>query len=159
MMRPQLKVLSMCATLARNGTCTIHAGGSTTLSQEEIIKFARQFDPQPFHVDETAAADSVFGGIIASGWHTCSLAMRMMCDSYLLDTASQGSPGVENIKWLKPVRPGDTLNLTMEVLEARVLESKPTIGLVRSRWQMFNQNNESVMTMEGHGMFRRRPTV
>ncbi|MBI5920096.1 MAG: MaoC family dehydratase [Betaproteobacteria bacterium] len=138
---------------------TIHESGDVTLTQEEIVRFARQFDPQPFHVDEAAAADSVFGGIIASGWHTCSLAMRMMCDSYLLDTASQGSPGVENIKWLKPVRPGDTLHLTMEVLETRVLESKPTLGLVRSRWRMFNQNNESVMTMEGYGMFRRRPAT
>ncbi|MFA7280163.1 MAG: MaoC family dehydratase [Sterolibacterium sp.] len=138
---------------------TLHKSGGVTLTQEEIVKFARQFDPQPFHVDEEAAADSVYGGLIASGWHTCGLAMRMMCDSYLLDTASQGSPGVENIKWLKPVRPDDTLHLTMEVLEARVLESKPTLGLVRSRWRMFNQNNESVMTMEGHGMFRRRPSA
>lgn len=138
---------------------TIRESGGATLTQEEIINFALQFDPQPFHVDAAAAADSAFGGIIASGWHTCSLAMRMMCDDYLLDAASNGSPGVENIKWLKPVRPGDTLHLKMEVLEARVLESKPTVGLVRNHWQMFNQNHESVMTMEGYGMFRRRPSA
>ncbi|MCX7180490.1 MAG: MaoC family dehydratase [Proteobacteria bacterium] len=132
-------------------------GGKVSLSQEEIVNFARQFDPQPFHVDADAAADSIFGGIIASGWHTCSLAMRMMCDDYLLETASQGSPGIEHIKWLRPVRPGDTLHLSMLVLEARVLESKPTVGLVRSRWQMFNQADECVMEMDGYGMFRRRP--
>ena len=131
---------------------------SVTVTQDEIVRFARQFDPQPFHVDESAAADSVFGGIIASGWHTCSLAMRLMCDTFMLETASQGSPGVEHIKWLKPVRPGDSLRLSMVVLESRVMKSKPNIGLVRSRWQMFNQNNECVMEMESHVMFRRRPT-
>lgn len=138
---------------------TVRESGGATLTEEDITNFAHQFDPQPFHVDAAAAAESVFGGIIASGWHTCSLAMRMMCDNYLLETASLGSPGVENIKWLKPVRPGDTLHLKMEVLEARVLESKPTVGLVRNRWQMSNQNHESVMTMEGYGMFRRRPSA
>lgn len=138
---------------------TIRESGGATLSEKEITNFARQFDPQPFHVDAAAAAESVFGGIIASGWHTCSLAMRMMCDDYLLDAASNGSPGVENIKWLKPVRPGDTLHLKMEVLEARVLESKPTAGLVRNRWRMFNQNQDCVMEMEGYGMFGRRPAA
>ena len=138
---------------------TIREGGGATLSEQEIINFARQFDPQPFHVDAAAAADSAFGGIIASGWHTCSLAMRMMCDDYLLDAASNGSPGVENIKWLKPVRPGDTLHLKMEVLEARVLESKPTVGLVRNSWQMFNQNHECVMEMKSYAMFGRRPAA
>jgi len=138
---------------------TILECGSVTMSKEEIVKFARQFDPQPFHVDEAAAAESVFGGIVASGWHTCSLAMRLMCDNYLLETASNGSPGIDNIKWLKPVRPGDTLHLSMMVLESRVLESKPTVGLVHSRWQMINQHHECVMEMEGYGMFRRRPSA
>lgn len=131
--------------------------GSVTISKEEIVNFARQFDPQPFHVDEAAAAESAFGGIIASGWHTCSLAMRLMCDSYALEAASLGSPGVEKIKWLKPVRPGDTLHLSLKVMEARVLESKPMVGLVRNHWQLFNQRNECVMEMEGLGMFHRRP--
>lgn len=130
---------------------------SVIVSKEEIMHFARQFDPQPFHVDEAAAADSIFGGIIASGWHTCSLAMRLMCDAYALEAASLGSPGVENIKWLKPVRPGDSLHLTLLVLEARVLASKPNIGLVRSKWHLFNQKDECVMEMEGLGMFARRP--
>lgn len=131
--------------------------GDMTLSQEDIVRFAREFDPQPFHVDEAAANESVFGGIIASGWHTCSLAMRMMCDAYLLETASLGSPGLDNIKWLKPVRPGDTLRLRSTVVEARPLESKPNIGLIRSHWRMFNQKDECVMEMEGHSMLSRRP--
>ena len=133
--------------------------GGLTLSQEDIVRFAREFDPQPFHVDETTACESIYGGIIASGWHTCSLTMRMMCDAYLLETASLGSPGVDSIKWLKPVRPGDTLRVRTTVLDARPLESKPHIGLVRSQWQMYNQNDECVMEMQGHGMFRRRPVV
>ncbi|MCX7173417.1 MAG: MaoC family dehydratase [Proteobacteria bacterium] len=133
--------------------------GGVTLGKDEIIRFAREFDPQPFHVDEAAANESAYGGIIASGWHTCALAMRMMCDAYLLETASMGSPGVDSIKWLKPVRPGDTLRVRSSVMESRPLESKPHVGLVRSGWEVFNQNNECVMTMEGHGMFRRRPAA
>ena len=130
--------------------------GAKTLSEEEIVRFAREFDPQPFHVDAQAAAKSVYGGLIASGWHTCSLAMRMMCDAYLLDAASQGSPGVEEIKWLKPVRPGDTLRVSFTVLEARPLESKPQIGLIKAQWRMYNQKDECVMQMLGGGMFTRR---
>jgi len=129
-----------------------------TLTQEAMVRFAREFDPQPFHIDAVAAGESIYGGLIASGWHTCALAMRMMCDSYLLDTASSGSPGMENIKWLKPVRPGDTLRLSMTVLEARPLESKPHIGLIRSQWRIFNQKDECVMEMEGYSMLSRRPT-
>ncbi len=131
--------------------------GGLTLSEEDIVRFAREFDPQPFHIDAEAAKHSMFGGLIASGWHTCGLAMRMMCDAYLLDAASLGSPGVDNIRWLKPVRPGDTLRVRCVVLEARPLESKPHVGLVRNRWEVLNQNNEEVMQMEGYGMFRRRP--
>jgi acyl dehydratase len=130
--------------------------GGITLTQEDIMRFAKEFDPQPFHVDEDAAKQSVFGGIIASGWHTCGLAMRMMCDAYLLESASLGSPGVENIRWLKPVRPGDTLRVRSVVLEARPLESKPHVGLVRNRWEVLNQHGEEVMQMEGFGMFKRR---
>jgi acyl dehydratase len=132
--------------------------GGITLTKEDIVRFAKEFDPQPFHVDEDAAKQSMFGGVIASGWHTCGLAMRMMCDAYLLESASLGSPGVENIRWLKPVRPGDTLRVRCVVLEARPLESKPHIGLVRNRWEVLNQNGEEVMQMEGFGMFKRRST-
>lgn len=130
--------------------------GGVTLSKEDVMRFAREFDPQPFHIDEEAAKHSMFGGLIASGWHTCGLAMRMMCDAYLLQAASLGSPGVDNIRWLKPVRPGDTLRVRCVVLEARPLESKPHVGLVRNRWEVLNQHNEEVMQMEGYGMFKRR---
>ena len=130
--------------------------GGATMSAEEIIAFARQFDPQPFHLSEEGGKNSLFGGLCASGWHTCALAMRMMCDAYLLESASLGSPGLENIRWLKPVRPGDTLHLRTVVLEARPLDSKPHVGLIRTRWEMLNQNNEEVMQMEGYGMFLRR---
>ena len=133
--------------------------GGITVSREDRIAFARPFDPQPIHVDEEAARRSMFGGLIASGWHTCALAMRMICDAYLLDTASAGSPGVENVRWLKPVRPGDTLRLRLEVIEARPLESKPGLGLVRNRWEMSNQHGETVLRMEGSGMIRRRETA
>lgn len=127
--------------------------GGITLTDEAIIEFARQFDPQPFHVSEEGGKNSPFGGLIASGWHTCALAMRMMCDSYLLEAASVGSPGMENLRWVKPVRPGDTLHVRSVVLEARPMDSKPHVGLLRTRWEMLNQNNEEVMQMEGYGMF------
>jgi acyl dehydratase len=131
--------------------------GGHTLTREEIVRFAAEFDPQPFHLDEEIAKQSLFGALAASGWHTCSLVMRMMCDAYLLDAASLGSPGLENIRWLKPVLVGDTLSVRMEVLEARVMNSRPTVGLVRSRWEALNQRGEAVLSMEGWGMFRRRP--
>jgi acyl dehydratase len=102
---------------------------------EEIIDFATKFDPQPFHLSEEAGKASLFGGLCASGWHTCAITMRMMCDEFLLETASLGSPGLENIRWIKPVRPGDTLHVRSVVLEARPMESKPHIGLVLVRWE------------------------
>ena len=128
------------------------------VSEEEIIAFARQFDPQPFHTDVEAARSSIYGGLIASGWHTCSLAMRMMCDSYLLETASLGSPGVDQVRWLKPVRPGDTLHGERITLEARISESKPDRGIITTEWRIFNQHDELVMSMRGVGLFGRRPT-
>ncbi|HZP92933.1 MAG TPA: MaoC family dehydratase [Burkholderiales bacterium] len=132
--------------------------GSKIVSKEEMIDFACRFDPQPFHVDETAAKASIFGGLIASGWHTCAMVMRMMCDSYLLQSASLGSPGVDNVKWLKPVRPGDRIRAFRTTLESRASKSRPEMGIVKSLWEVFNQNGELVMTMEGYGMFRRRDT-
>jgi acyl dehydratase len=130
--------------------------GSVTMSADEIQEFARQFDPQPFHVDEEAAKHSIFGSLCASGWHTAALAMKLTVENFLLEAASMGSPGVENLRWLKPVYPGDTLRLEQSVLESRALRSRPEVGLVRSRWEMFNQNGDKVMQMEGYGMFRRR---
>jgi len=130
--------------------------GSFAVTREAVLAFAHEFDPQPFHTDDEAAQASLFGGLCASGWHTCAMAMRLMCDSYLLEAASLGSPGIENLRWLKPVFPGDTLGGTMTVLEARTMASKPHVGLVRSAWDLRNQHGETVLTMEGWGMFRRR---
>jgi acyl dehydratase len=130
--------------------------GAMPVTREAVIAFASQFDPQPFHLDDEAAAASLFGRLAASGWHTCAMAMRMMCDEYLLDSASLGSPGIDSLRWLKPVHPGDTLRMAMDVLEARPMASKPHVGLVRSRWHLRNQHDEPVLTMEGWGMFRRR---
>jgi len=130
--------------------------GSFAVTREAVLAFAHEFDPQPFHTDDEAAQASLFGGLCASGWHTCAMAMRLMCDSYLLEAASLGSPGIENLRWLKPVFPGDTLGGTMTVLEARTMASKPHVGLVRSAWDVRNQHGQTVLTMEGWGMFRRR---
>lgn len=131
--------------------------GAVTVLREDIIDFASRFDPQPFHLDDAAGRASPYGGLIASGWHTSSLAMRMMCDEYLLDAASLGSPGLECLRWTAPVRPGDTLRMRLTVLAARVLKSRPTAGLVDTRWQLFNQRDEQVLDMRGYGMFARRP--
>jgi acyl dehydratase len=128
-----------------------------TVTREEMLAFARQFDPQPFHTDEAAARQTIYGGLIASGWHTIAIYMRLMWDSYLKDTASLGSPGVDEVRWLKPVRPGDTLRARFTVLEAVPSRSKPDRGLVRSLSEVFNQHGEVVMTLRGLGLFGRRP--
>lgn len=130
--------------------------GSRLVDRQEGLAFAAAYDPQPLHLDEAAAEASVLGGLSISGWQTCALVMRMMCDAYLLDSTSQGSPGIDNLRWLKPVRPGDTLRVRMTVLETKASRSRPTIGLVRSGWEVFNQKDEQVMSMEGWGMFGRR---
>jgi len=130
--------------------------GSVTPSAEDIKDFAEQFDPQPFHLDELAGRRSIFGNLCASGWHTCALAMRLTVESFLNESSSMGSPGLESLRWLKPVYPGDTLSLRHTITEARALRTRADIGLVRSNWEMFNQNGEKVLHMEGYGMFRRR---
>ena len=127
--------------------------GSTLVKREETLAFAQQFDPQPFHLDDAAAEASLFKRLSASGWHTCSMTMRLMCDGYLNDSAGLGSPGIDELRWLKPVYPGDTISAEMIVLEARVMNSKPHVGLVLSRWRVFNQDGVDVMTMQGWGMF------
>ena len=133
--------------------------GKTVVKHEDIVRFAAEFDPQPFHLDDAAAAKTIYGGLIASGWHTAAMAMRMMCDEYLLRSASLGSPGLDSLKWLLPVRPGDTLSIRLSVLESRLLDSKPGIGLLKSRHEVLNQERQVVMRMEGYGMFRRRPAA
>jgi acyl dehydratase len=136
-----------------------YACGARSLSEEQIVGFAREFDPQPFHVDREAAKASMFGGIIASGWHTASTAMRLQVDAVLSRSASLGSPGIDELRWLKPVRPGDTLSLKLEVLESRPSQSKPDRGSVKVKYALSNQRGELVMTMVGWGMFQRRPAA
>lgn len=131
--------------------------GTHTFEEEEMIDFARKFDPQPFHIDPAAAKNSYFGGLIASGWHTCAVAMRLLCDNYINRSASLGSPGIDNVRWLAPVRAGDTLSYRRVVLEARASKSRPDMGLVMSRTEAVNQRGETVLTFEGWGMFGRRP--
>jgi acyl dehydratase len=130
--------------------------GTVTMSAEEIKDFARRFDPQPFHTDEAAGRSSIFGGLCASGWHTCALAMKLTVENFLLESSSMGSPGLENLRWLKPVYPGDTLRLQQTIVESRALRTRTDTGLVRSVWEMFNQHGDKVMQMEGYGMFGRR---
>ncbi len=130
--------------------------GQRTVTAEEIIAFASQFDPQPFHLSEEAGRRSIYGSLIASGWHTAAMVMRMSCDAYLLDARSMGSPGIDELRWLKPVRAGDTICARFEVIEVRPSKSKPDRGIVVSIWRVFNQHDELVMTMRGMGMFLRR---
>ena len=131
--------------------------GRHSFSAQEIIDYGRQFDPQPFHVDPEAARESFYGTLIASGWHTCAVAMRLMCDSYVNRTRSMGSPGVDNIRWLAPVKAGDTLSFRYTVLEARASRSRPDAGLMRTQWEAFNQDGARVLSMEGWSMIGRRP--
>ena len=130
--------------------------GDRTVTAEEIVEFAREFDPQPFHLDEAAARESVAGGLIASGWHSAALMMRMNCDGFFLHAASQGSPGIEQIDWLRPVRPGDRLSVRRTTLSARTSRSRPEIGVVEARFELLNQNREVVMRLQGPLFIRRR---
>jgi acyl dehydratase len=130
--------------------------GSISATREEIIAFATQFDPQPFHLDEEAAKASVFGNLCASGWHTCAMAMRLMVTNFLQSSSSLGSPGLENVQWKKPVFPNDVLSLKHKIIESRPMRSKPDVGLVRTLWEMRNQHGDIVLLMEGWSMFRRR---
>ncbi len=128
-----------------------------TFTEQEIVAFARQFYPQPFHVYAQAAKDSAFGGLIASGWHTCAVGMRLKCETYLDRVPALGSPGVDLICWKAPVRPGDTLVYRRTVLEARPSASRPGVGLVKQRWDAVNQHGELVLVTEGWELLGRRP--
>jgi acyl dehydratase len=131
--------------------------GSVKLTESEIIEFATKFDPQPFHVDPAAAATGPFGGLIASGWHTASLMMRMLADGYLSKVASLGSPGIDELRWLKPVRPGDVLRLRVSVLDSRVSKSKPDRGLVRSLIEVLGADDDVVFRATALNFLLRRP--
>jgi acyl dehydratase len=131
--------------------------GRHTITRDEIIAFARQFDPQLFHLDEEAARRTIFGGLIASGWHTGSLAMRLLYDGVIRDAASLGSPGIDEMRWIKPVRPGDTLSLRMTVTGCTPSRSKPDRGIVRTLLELSNQHGEVAVSIKGMNLIRRRP--
>ena len=130
---------------------------SRTVTHDEIVHFAGQFDPQPFHVDDAAAEASIFGSVIASGWHTCSMMMRLVVDAVLGGSSSLGSPGVDKVRWILPVRPGDTLTVTYVTTAVKGSSSRPDRGVVWSAWEARNQKDELVCVIEGMGMFGRRP--
>jgi acyl dehydratase len=131
--------------------------GSISVSEAEIASFAKQFDPQPFHVDSGAAASGPFGGLIASGWHTTALVMRQLVESYLSAEASLGSPGVDELRWPYPVRPGDTLRVRATVVEARRSLSKPDRGITRTAIEAVNQDGRTVLRATATNFLRVRP--
>jgi len=126
--------------------------GPKTVTEAEMIVFSEKYDPQPFHTDPESEMAAEVGGLIASGWHTCGIMMRMICDAYLLDSASMGAPGLDEVRWLLPVRPGDTMTGTTTVLDRRVSTSRPTLGLLTLQYELKNQKGETVMLTKGTGM-------
>lgn len=136
---------------------TVAEFGGVTITEGDIVSFARQYDPQPFHTDPAAAARAPYGGLIASGWHTVAVTMRILVDHYLSTVASLGSPGIDELRWTRPVRPGDHLRVRVTVLEARPSRSKPDRGLVRTHIEVLNQHDELVMTLTAMNLLRRRP--
>jgi len=134
--------------------------GRYAVTREEVLEFATKFDPQPFHLDDEAAAQTYFGRISASGWHTCAMTMRMLVDNISTEeSAGLGSPGLDELRWLKPVYPGDTLRVEGEIAELRPSRSRPEMGSIHNRVTVFNQKDEPVMTMISIGFVRTRPTA
>lgn len=131
--------------------------GPIKVREDEILDFARRFDPQPFHTDPELAKSSIYGGLIASGWHTSALMMRLLVDNYLSPFASLGSPGVDELRWRLPVRPGDELSLRVAVEQAKRSESRPDRGVVHSFVEVLNQNGAVVMTMKAVNFILCRP--
>ncbi len=130
--------------------------GDKLVTADEIKEFAAEFDPQPMHLDDAAARDTIVGGLCASGWHTCSMMMRIIADGFILNSSSMGASGVEEIRWLAPVRPGQRLRVRAEVLETREPKSRADFGFVRIRLDVLTAENLCVMTSTGNMLFARR---
>lgn len=131
--------------------------GPYVVSREEIIAFAKQFDPQPFHLSDEGGREGIFGGLIASGWHTASICHKLAVENLLSKTASLGSPGLDELRWLRPVRPGDALTARFEVISTTPSRSKPDRGAIKFRFEVRNQNGEVVMTELANALFARKP--
>lgn len=136
-----------------------HAGqvieaGPYLVTEAEVLQFANAYDPQWFHTDAEAAAEGPFGGLIASGWHTGAIAMRLVTDAALAGSESFASPGLAHVKWPNPVRPGDSLRLVADVIEARRADKRPTLGILRWRWRLFNQREQLVLDLEATSLFK-----
>lgn len=127
------------------------------ITKQEMIAFATEFDPQPFHVDEDAGQQSIFGGLIASGWHTAAIMMRLIVDHFVRQSAGLGSPGFNELRWLKPVRPDDTLRVRSTCIDKTPSRSRPDIGSMRYRTEVLNQHDEVVLSLISIGLIRRRP--
>jgi acyl dehydratase len=130
--------------------------GAYEVTENEIIEFASKYDPQYFHLDKEAAKNSLFGGLCASGWHTSAIFMRMLTDTFPEDNGSLGSPGIDNLRWLKPVFPGYILSVKAHIKECRLLDSKPGTGLISSHYEVVNQEGVTVMEVDSKGFFRCR---
>jgi acyl dehydratase len=130
--------------------------GPRTVTREEIVAFAAEFDLQPMHMDEAAASATLLGGLAASGWHGCALMMRMIADGFLLDSTSMGSPGIEEVRWLRPLRPGTELRLRVTVLDSRASKSRPDMGLTRMRYELIDAAGAVITSMTSTMMFVRR---
>jgi len=135
---------------------SVHKFGAIAITEEEVIDFAKRFDPQTFHIDPQGAKKTRFGGIIASGWHTSALVMRLFVDNYLSKVANLASPGVDELRWIRPVRPGDDLSIRVTVLDARPSRSKPECGILTFFIEVTNQRGEVVMTMKSVSIMLRR---
>jgi len=133
--------------------------GDMEVSAVRIRAFAEQFDPQPFHLDESLARETMAGGLIASGWHSAAMLMRMSCDHFLTRSAAQGSPGIDELNWLRPVRPGDRLRVRRTTVNARPSASRPALGIVDFSFELVNQKGEVTMTQKNVILFKRRPAA
>jgi acyl dehydratase len=130
--------------------------GDYLVTEEEIVEFARRYDPQPFHVDRKAAAESIYGGLIASGWMTGSIMMRLLVDHFIAPASSMGSPGVDEVRWSRPVRPGDRLHVRVTIVDTKRSQSKPDRGIVQVQQEMINQQGDTVMSLRGMSLSKCR---
>jgi acyl dehydratase len=130
--------------------------GPRLVTREEIVAFSAEFDPQPMHLDERAGSASMLGGLGASGWHSCCLLMRIIADGFILDSSSMGAPGIEEVRWLKPLRPGTSIRVRATVLESRPSKSRPDMGLTKFRYEVFDEAENCLTTMVTTAMLGRR---